>query len=472
MSQILQKALSSIPNLILENLGVFAVVDRKGNYLYASKAWVEEVPCNAEGVQYTAEDVIGLHVTKFYPNTGCMEAMEKRIPILGRPVKHSAEGNVCLYTSYFPIIQDSEVLGCIILTFFRDADEALQFSETFNKVNAERNLYQQELRRLQGTRYSIDNIIGESAAIQRVKQQIRQAANSVSNVLIEGETGTGKELVSHSIHSLSSRSAKPLIKLNCAAIPEGLAESELFGYEQGAFTGANKGGKVGKFELAHKGTLFLDEINQLSPTIQPKLLRTLQEKEIERVGGVKTIPVDVRLIAATNKPLEDLIQDNKFRSDLYYRLNVIYIRIPPLRERLEDIPLLTLSIIEKLNMQMGTSVSGVSDDVLSMFQQYSWPGNIRELQNILERAMNQKLTGLLTKQDFEPQFELLRKRITGATPKENYQSVGLAKKQMEKKLIEETLAQFNGNKKQAAEHLGISRTSLYNKIRELGIASK
>ena len=291
-------------------------------------------------------------------------------------------------------------------------------------------------------------------------------------MLIEGETGTGKELVSHSIHSLSSRSAKPLIKLNCAAIPEGLAESELFGYEQGAFTGANKGGKVGKFELAHKGTLFLDEINQLSSTIQPKLLRTLQEKEIERVGGVKTIPVDVRLIAATNKPLEDLIQDNKFRSDLYYRLNVIYIRIPPLRERLEDIPLLTLSIIEKLNMQMGTSVSGVSDDVLSMFQQYSWPGNIRELQNILERAMNQKLTGLLTKQDFEPQFELLRKRITGATPKENYQSVGLAKKQMEKKLIEETLAQFDGNKKQAAEHLGISRTSLYNKIRELGIASR
>ena len=460
MSQVLHDLISGSP-LIFESLGIFAILDREGRYIYTSRNW-------REVFHPTMKNPLGVHVSEVYPDTKAMDAMEKGTPILAWPVRAADQGSTRLFTSYFPILDENTVIGCAILTFFRNQDEAMRFSEVFSKVCAERGLYRQELRRLQGGRYSIDQIIGESEAIQQVTRQIRQAARTTSNVLIEGETGTGKELVSHAIHNLSARSVHPLIKLNCAAIPLELAESELFGYEQGAFTGASRGGKMGKFELADKGTLFLDEINQLSPLIQPKLLRAIQEGEIERVGGTKSFPVDVRLIAATNRSLEEMIQEDKFRIDLYYRLNVIDICIPPLRERREDIPLLVDSIIDRLNQQLGTTVSGVDEEVLSRFQVYHWPGNIRELQNFLERAMNEKLTGCLSWENFSDCFSPT-KQSTSALGGGSYRSASALKKQQERHVIEVALRQSGGNKKRAAEALGISRTLLYSKLKEYNI---
>lgn len=446
--------------LIFEQLGVFAILNSSGNYIYVTNSW-------AKGYGCTPNEVIGKHVKDFYPETRAIEAMERNTPILAHPIGINAHNNERQFTSYIPIVHNQKVLGCIIQTIFRDVAEAFTFSEVFSKLLSERNYYRKELRKIHANKYSIENIIGSSNAIKQLKEQIYQAARSTSNVVIEGETGTGKELVTHSIHALSDRSNKTLIKLNCASIPLELAESELFGYEYGAFTGAKSGGKTGKFELADKSTLFLDEINHLSVVIQPKLLRVLQEKEIERIGGTKTIPIDIRLITATNIPLKKLVEQNSFRSDLFYRLNVINIRIPPLRERLEDLPLLIDSIIERLNIQLGTMVSGIDEDTLQKFKDYSWPGNIRELQNVLERAMNEKLSGTLSWQQFSgyfdtPNYRMLKQNVFKA----QYKDTKKAKKELERSMINEVLSQFNGNKKKTAEYLGISRTLLYQKIKE------
>lgn len=473
MKLTLKNLLSEMPDLIFESLGIFALLDEQGYYLYVSTSWAKQINC-------TTYDVIGKHVTEFFPDSNALKAMASSSPILAHVVKNPKQRDKQQFTSYFPIIYQREVLGCAIITFFKDNNDALQFSKSFARIFAERNLYREELLQIQNDKYSIDKIIGMSAGIQKVKQQIRLAARTNSNVLIEGETGTGKELVSHSIHNLSDRAAKPLIKLNCAAIPLQLAESELFGYEQGAFTGANKGGKIGKFELANNSTLFLDEINQLSYYIQPKLLRAIQEMEIERVGGNKTIPINVRLIAATNKSLEGLINANKFRMDLYYRLNVIYIRIPPLRERIEDIPLLCSNILDRLNLQLGTMITGISDEAIHLLEKYDWPGNIRELQNILERAMNEKLSGTLTIDDFSDLLKSSIKTISQKTTNQSasqpiaaqpnvYHKAIIAKQQIEKETIENALKEFAGNKKRTAEYLGISRTNLYNKIKQYNI---
>lgn len=447
--------------LIFEQLGTFALLNAEGNYLYVSKSWAEKMEC-------APEDALGRHVTEFYPNTRAVEAMEKRIPILAHPIKVGVKPSGKQFTSYFPLFEGGRLIGCIIQTIFDGMSEAQEFSDTFKRLRSERNYYREELSRIRGAKYSIGNIVGESQAIRLLRDAIRQAARSVSNVLIEGETGTGKELVSHAIHALSERADRPFIKVNCAAIPLELAESELFGYDYGAFTGAKSGGKVGRFELAHRGTLFLDEIDQLSPAVQPKLLRVLQEKELERVGSTKSTPVDVRLITATNSNLEQQIQGRQFRSDLYYRLNVINIRIPPLRERLEDLPLLVEDSIRRLNMQLGTSVEGVSGEVLERFADYGWRGNIRELQNVLERAINSMPTGVLPWDAFADYFmgreqQSLHRSFPGQP---GFKAI---KKRLERSIIVDALTRSQGNKKQAAEFLGISRTLLYRKLHEYGL---
>lgn len=333
----------------------------------------------------------------------------------------------------------------------------------------ELNYYQQELRDLRNSKYSINDIIGDSLPVKNLKKQIKIAAQTTSNVLIEGETGVGKELVAHSIHDLSARSLKPLIKVNCAAIPSELFESELFGYEYGAFTGAKRGGKQGKFEMADKGSLFLDEINQLPITAQPKLLRVLQEKEVERIAGKKPIKIDTRLIVATNEDLVKLIKSGKFREDLYYRLNVINIRIPTLRERKEDIKLISDNIIDRLNFQLGLNIEGIDDETIEKFKLYDWPGNIRELQNVIERGMNLALSGILTWDYFEEYF--LNKLPLNI----NYRSFTVtstlkeAKIELEKDKIYQCLVNNNFNKSKTARDLGISRTMLYKKLNKYNI---
>lgn len=448
--------------LSIDHASPFALLDTQGRYLYVNRSWEA-----ARGL--TMEQVYMRQVDEIVTDTSAMLAIRERRVIVGHPVTMTNVKGEFLYTTYTPLYQNGSMVALSIQTIFGDFEQAVRFSEAFNKMHSERNYYRQEVRRLQGAHYSLENIVGVSPLIQEVKKQIQQASQSMSTVLIEGETGTGKELVAHALHDLGPRAVRPFIKVNCAAIPEELAESELFGYEYGAFTGAAKGGRTGRFEMAEKGSLFLDEINQLSAITQPKLLRVLQEREIERVGGGKSIPVDVRLIAATNVPLKDLVREGSFRSDLFYRLNVINIRIPALRERLEDLPLLCENIIEKLNAQLGMKISGISNEAMQLLQGYSWPGNIRELQNVIERAMNMRLNGVLIRTDFADftEYKLpASMQPVRAGEKGTYRQV---KGQLEMQMIQDALESCHGNKKKAAERLGISRTLLYRKLKQYGM---
>ena len=324
-------------------------------------------------------------------------------------------------------------------------------------------------------------LVGGSHAMRHVYDIVGKVADSPSTVLITGESGTGKELVARELHRNSSRRDKPLIKVNCAAIPKDLVESELFGYEKGAFTGA-VGSKPGRFELADGGTLFLDEIGEIPVEMQVKLLRALQESEFERVGGIKTLRVDVRLIAATNRDLEGLIRDGRFREDLFYRLNVVPIALPPLRERREDIPLLAQHFIEKYNKRLGKRVDRVEDEALQLLLGYQWPGNIRELENLMERSVLFADEPVVRAHALP---EALRDRAPaspapatsfgplaalsapgGASMKE---IVRHAQDQLEKELIARALEETSGNVTRAAKRLQISRKSLQVKMKELGL---
>src|SRR5258706_2548324 len=237
-----------------------------------------------------------------------------------------------------------------------------------------------------GREIGFSEIVGQSSALRRVLEEVEIVASTDSTVLIHGETGTGKELIARAIHNLSLRDSKPFVKLNCAAIPSGLLESEMFGHERGAFTGAISQ-RVGRFELANRGTMFLDEIGEVPLELQPKLLRVLQEREFERLGSTKTLHTDARLVAATNRDLEGLVGEQKFRADLYYRLNVFPVRVPTLRERAEDIPLLVRHFVQKFSRQMSKAIDTIPPETMTTLVEYPWPGNVRELQNVIERAV-------------------------------------------------------------------------------------
>jgi formate hydrogenlyase transcriptional activator len=306
-----------------------------------------------------------------------------------------------------------------------------------------------------------EQIIGNSSALESVLEQVQRVAPTGSTVLIQGETGTGKELIARAVHDLSSRVGRPFIKLNCAAIPFDLLESELFGHEKGAFTGA-VAQKVGRFELADKGTLFLDEVGDIPPGLQPKLLRVLQEQEFERLGSTRTHQVDVRLVAATHRNLVEMVKRNEFRSDLYYRLNVFPIRLPPLRERREDIPALVKHYVDIYACRMNKQIEHISSEAMSALVSYPWPGNIRELQNFIERSV------IVTSGD------ILQPPLASLTNAAEVQSVGAitledAERDHIRKALEQTrwvVAGPNG----AAARLGIKRSTLYFRMQKLGIS--
>jgi formate hydrogenlyase transcriptional activator len=311
-----------------------------------------------------------------------------------------------------------------------------------------------------------DRIIGNSATLESVLEQVEQVAPTDSTVLIEGETGTGKELIAHAIRNASQRCGSAFIKLNCAAIPLDLLESELFGHEKGAFTGAIAQ-KIGRFEMADKGTLFLDEVGDIPPALQPKLLRVLQEQEFERLGGGRTHKVDVRLVAATNRDLVKMVARGQFRSDLYYRLNVFPILLPALRERRQDIPALVTHFVKTFSCRMGKEVASIPPETMAAFQWYSWPGNIRELQNLVERAVILSRDGVLPNP--------LHKKQTALIPSLHHTRTFLSSMTLEdsdRGLILETLEQAGwivGGPRGAAAKLGLKRTTLLAKMRRLGI---
>jgi Nif-specific regulatory protein len=335
--------------------------------------------------------------------------------------------------------------------------------------------------------FDFGNIIGDSAALRDVLEKVEQVAPTASSVLLRGETGTGKELVAHAIHINSPREEKPFVRVNCAALAPGVLESELFGHEKGSFTGAIAR-RAGRFELADGGTLFLDEVGDLPMEVQIKLLRTLQERELERVGGTETIKVDVRLVSATNRNLEKMIEDGEFREDLYYRLNVFPINLPPLRDRLDDLPVLTQHFVAKFARQAGRAPAGVAIDALAKLREYNWPGNVRELENIVERAMILAKGGelLATHLDFGRRaathssgpVPLVPASGAHATPSAGLAAVpsgdegkSLAERLLdsERKEIIAAVDKSRGNIASAARTLGINRSTLYYRLRKHGL---
>jgi DNA-binding NtrC family response regulator len=303
------------------------------------------------------------------------------------------------------------------------------------------------------------NLIGKSEGIKKVLNQVEEIASSDVAVLIGGESGTGKELVARAIHFASPRRLEPLVIVSCGALPEGLVESELFGYERGAFTGAFYK-KKGKFEMANEGTLFLDEIGELTPKMQVDLLRVLQEKEITRIGSNKTIQVDFRVISASNRDLSEMVKSKTFREDLYYRLNVYYIEIPPLRERKEDIPLLVEHFIKGLRRKTGKQIEGITTQALNLLTKYNWPGNVRELENVVERAFVTTHDVQITTEGFD---------FLTDNKLEKFTTTKMSLASMEKEHIENILKSCNYNISTASKILEIDRTTLYNKIKKYGL---
>jgi DNA-binding NtrC family response regulator len=332
------------------------------------------------------------------------------------------------------------------------------------------------LREALGQRYEFKNIVARSPEMQEVLATVERVAATNSTVLLGGESGTGKDLIARAIHQHSRRASGPFVKINCTAIPENLLESELFGYERGAFTGAVNP-KPGKFELADKGTIFLDEIGDVPSPIQVKLLRVLQEREFERLGGTKTLKVDVRLVAATNRDLRAALEQGTFREDLYYRLNVVPINIPPLREHKGDIPYLVDHFIERFARQSGNPIGGIAPDALQMLMDFHWPGNVRELENIIELAVALSDGATIEVRDIRLDLSPTRSpsgagstgAITDGVP---FPPGGMTLEQYEDEIIREALRRANGNKSHAARLLGLSRNALRYRLSKMGVADE
>ncbi|WP_181315201.1 sigma-54-dependent Fis family transcriptional regulator [Salsuginibacillus halophilus] len=407
----------------------------------------------ADFLDVKVENVIGRHCTEIVENTRMhivAETGEAEIADLQK-----IKGDYMI-ASRLPLIENGHVVGAIGKVLYKNVNGFHALYKRINKMEQELKQYRGEWEEQNKAAFCFEHIQGNSRPVKEAKHIAKKGAATDSNVLLLGESGTGKELFAHAIHNESMRTSGTFVKVNCAAIPAELLEAELFGYEEGAFTGAKKGGKQGKFEAANGGTIFLDEIGELPLHMQVKFLRVLQEKEVEKVGSTRTRKVDVRIIAATNRNLDEMVRQGEFRLDLYYRLNVIPVQIPPLRERENDFDDLIPLLINKITAQMGKEISGVTQHALDDLKQYPWPGNIRELENVLERAVNmaesyehihpRHLPAKIT--NYEPDVEPLKEVLTKA----------------EKDAVARALAKARGNKSRAAEMLGISRTALYQKL--------
>jgi len=393
-----------------------------------------------------------------------MQVIKTKKPIKGALMKVGPLHKEVLVNAA-PIMVDGELRGSVGV--IHDMSEISKLSDELKNAK--------DIIRSLEAKYTFEDIIGKDPLLVAAVEKGKKAAEIPITVLLRGESGTGKEIFAHSIHNASERKYRKFVRVNCSAIPETLLESELFGYEEGAFTGARKGGRKGLFEEADKGTIFLDEIGEIPPGTQSKLLRVLQEREFVRVGGTKSISVDARVIAATNVDLEAAIDNGSFRADLYYRLNVLPIKIPPLRMRKGDIYDLCLFFIKKLNQQYGRNVQDISQQAIRHLKEYNWPGNVRELENVIGRAIiNMKLGDTIILDSHLPQFErLLRKGEPQTVQGEEYSGVSMTLEdvveQAEKRYIEQIIKECNNNKTKAARLMDISLRSLYYKLERYGL---
>jgi transcriptional regulator with PAS, ATPase and Fis domain len=367
-----------------------------------------------------------------------------------------------------PIRRDGKVIAVFGQVMFKNIKDVEKLTHELFLLQTKVQVYEEELSNYRSLQNSFNTIVGESKRIRQLKKKAMKSADSQLSVLISGDSGTGKELFAHAIHSSGPRSKFPFVRINCAAMPKDLIESELFGYEPGAFTGASAKGKPGRFELADRGTIFLDEIGELPLTMQPKLLRVLGEKEFTRIGGEKLINSDFRLITATNRDLEKMVSEGKFRADLYYRLNIIPIVVPPLRERQDDIPLIITSLLNQISKENQIPLIKLNTEAMDLLVSHQWPGNVRELQNVLERVVFSLEGSTITLNDLPLYIR------TSKQPQKPQLFTALkdAKAQIEKEAILEALKKANHNKSQAASILKIHRTALYKKIKKYGISLK
>lgn len=443
----------------------FIIVNKASEVLMINEAFTEYL-------NFPRDQVIGRKVQEIDPNSRFPYVLKSKKAEIA--YKHTFSNGHTAVVNRVPVLDDAgEVVYGFGMVVFDDISKLKEALDKNKLLEDKLSVYKNELKSIRGAKYSWESIIGHAPSMQDVKHMASRSAKTQSNVLIVGESGTGKELFAHAIHNDSLKAEGPFIKINCAAIPKDLLESELFGYDEGAFTGAKKQGKIGKFELANGGTIFLDEIGDMPMSMQVKILRVLQEKEIERIGSHKTVPVDCRIIAATNKNLQEAIKEGEFREDLYYRLNVINIEVPPLRCRKEDMDVLTFKLMNKLSEQLGRYVNSISNEALEALKAYNWPGNIRELENIIERAIN-----LTDKECIEiqhlPSYLLEYQSVPKDMPEtktvhQPLMTLRDAVEEVEKATIIRTLKAVNGNKLQAAKLLEISRTSLYEKVEKYHI---
>lgn len=397
-----------------------------------------------------ATEALGKSIGKTLPEMGIQRTLENGKAELGN---FEEIGKSPIILNRLPIYVNQEIRG--VVTTFQEAK---------NIQKIESKLRKKLLHKGYVAKASFEDIIGKSAAIKKTKHRAKRFSTVDSTVLIIGETGTGKELFAQSIHRSSARASKPFVAVNCAALPESLLESELFGYVEGAFTGAKKEGKAGLFELAHTGTIFLDEISEMSLAVQARFLRVLQEKEVTRIGDDGVIAVDIRIIAATNKALLKLLKENKFREDLYYRLVVLTLHIPPLRERKEDIPIIADYLIHKKSTELNKAIMGITPDALDVLIPYDWPGNVRQLFNVLERSIILCDRSVIDKEQlFEAFNDLLF-----FEKKEEDKKRGVLK-DIEADTIRQVLIQSKGNKSAAAKKLGISTVTLWRKLKKINI---
>ncbi|WP_073007962.1 sigma-54 interaction domain-containing protein [Clostridium amylolyticum] len=437
------------------------ILDQDGKIIFINKTF-----CNFLGV--TVGDSLGRLVTEVNSNSKFLDVLKSKQAEIA--CKHKFHNGKDAIVHRIPIFDDDgNVIGGFGMVLFDDVDKMQEVLDKFKAVDKELRLYKNEMARLNSAKYDLNDIIGESEQIINCKKKVKKMAKVNSNVLILGESGVGKELFAHSIHNQGPRKNNAFVSINCSAIPENLIESELFGYEEGSFTGAKRGGNIGKFQLAEGGTIFLDEIAEMPLHMQVKLLRVLQEKEVMPIGGKSPIPINVRVVCATCRNLEEMVAEGKFREDLYYRLNVLTLDIPPLRERAKDIPLLAERFLTSFYKETGM-YRHIPKNIMEILIQYPWHGNVRELRNILEKICVNADDINITLSDLPPHIvnETLKKKYISTTEG----GLNDILNKIEKEIIIEMLKECNYNKSEASKKLNIPRASLYRKIEEYGIELK
>lgn len=442
---------------ILDNIeDVVMILDSDTTIVYANEAY-------AKILGVPVKKVLGRRLDSIEPNCHALKVL--------RSGKANENERDCLTSvgidvigRAFPLFEGDNVVGCV--SIFNNITKVEELRRELQRTKGVADYLQDQLNQQEHLPISFKEYVGQNKRLQETLELAAKVAKTDSTVLILGESGVGKEVLARAIHNCSRRKDKPLIKVNCAAIPEALMESELFGFEDGAFTGAKKGGKLGKFELAHGGTIFLDEIGDMSLNMQAKLLRVLQEKELERVGGTKTIKLDIRVIAATNRDLEKMIEEGSFRQDLYYRLNIVPLVILPLRERKDDILTLAKHFLAQYSEEAGCELV-LTPPVIRILQTYDWPGNVRELQNVIEHASIVRSGAEIQVRHLPPNL-----RPTGSEgepvqdkPYDFKETIA----QVERELILAALANSKDNRSNAIKILGISRRAFYDKLRRYNI---